>query len=133
MSPNITVSGLKLFVIALLVQAVLPLAPLLVAFLRDGCVTDYTLVVVAPLYTLVLGTSCRDPLAFVCGLVCGVLLLCLYGLGLDVKPETLHLNVSARRTEVIAPLISVIAFGLDRWQVHVKLGEPFGLWHTSKG
>jgi hypothetical protein len=127
-----TVAPFKLFIIALLVQAVLPLTPLIVALLRDGEVSDYTLVVVAPLYALVLGTSCRDPLAFILGIDCGVLLLCLYGLGVDVKPETFHLKGFSRVIEIIAPLICFVAFGgIDRWLVHVKMREPFGFWHAS--
>jgi hypothetical protein len=124
---------LEIFLIALFLQVVLPLAPLVVEFVRKGDVKDYSLMVVAPLYTLILGASCREPLALVIGLVCGAILLGMYGVGLDAAPDTLKLSPTARTFVIVAVLLNVVIFVADRWNVHMHLRESFGFWSAATG
>jgi hypothetical protein len=121
----------ELFIIAVMMQAVIPLAPVLVSLIRFGHVSDYLLVVTAPLYTLALAGSCSEPLPMMLNLVVGVLLLACFGLGLDADPNKLQLMHPSRIAIAIATLVCVAGYGIDRWRAHVGRKEPFGVWQLA--
>lgn len=123
-----------LVVCVLLLQGVLPLTPLGVEWLRHGRVSDFALIVTAPLYLLSLGASCRHPLSFTLGIVSGFFTLGMFGTGLDVgDPVKFTLEVATRRMLLAAGLVICAAFAHDRWDVHARRFEPLGMWRPRRG
>jgi hypothetical protein len=131
-SPDLSETNpISIFTIALLLQVVLPLAPLAVEWAMKSRVRDQSLIVVAPLYTFILGASCAVPVILVLGLVTGVFMLAMRGVGLDVR-ENMDLGRRARIFLLAAMALNIGAFTVDRWYVHVTLKEPLGPWHVAR-
>jgi hypothetical protein len=100
----------RTFVVAILLQILLPCAPFAMACFRSWTLDSYALIVCAPMFTLGLGAACKY-------------LLGPFGFGFDADPATFHLPDVKRDLIIAGCLVCVVANAIDRWATYIHDGD----------
>lgn len=95
-------------------------------YMRTGGLSHKTLGAGSTLYILGLGLACRDKLAFVLGLVAGILAAVVYGADPALVDETVATSGKLPWLPWVLIAIVGFAFTVDRFVAHVVLFESFG-------
>jgi hypothetical protein len=113
------------FAAAVIAQAMIPLLLWPVELLNRPGLSDATIALTAPLWSLSLATSCRRAELFIGSLGLAVLQALMFG-GYIKEPEKFSLHPGTRWAIIGSMALVAIMFGRDRREAHIEKGEAFG-------
>jgi hypothetical protein len=121
-----TIDGLKTWLIAILIQAGLPLLAFLPEYARTSHLSAKTIGAGSTLYILGLGLACKDKLAFGLGLGAGVCAAVLFGADPALVDDKVAASSFASSLAFVLIGIVALLFAIDRFVAHVLQFEAFG-------
>jgi len=109
-----------------MVQAILPLCAFLPEYAREGKLSTRTMGAGSTLYVLGLGLACREPFAFVFGMLAGLVSALVYGSDPNFVDPKMEKSALAGWLPYLLVILVAVAFLVDRFYCHVLLSEDFG-------